>query len=164
MQVLPHSSSGCYTRWHCDSSDTDVAAARRTVLLLPLFAGFRGIPEIYLEMSQIVTLFKSWYKSKINFYHVWIGLGTALRVVPRDRPPILIVSGNPGSTTLLGHARVQKPSMRVDCAVCVLQPLTAEHGPAPVTALLYARMFPVYCAGSCCRAETHSTRHHLHHA
>jgi len=81
----------------------------------------------------------------------------------RDRPPILIVSGSPGSTTLFGHARVQKPSMRVGCAVCVLQPLTAEHGPAPVTALLHARMFTVYCAGSCCRAGTPSTRHHLHH-
>ena len=72
----------------------------------------------------------------------------------RDRPPILIVSGKLGSTTLFGHTRVQKPNMSVGCAVCVLQPLTAEHGPAPVTALLHARMFTVYCAGGWCRAGT----------
>jgi len=82
----------------------------------------------------------------------------------RDRPPILIVSGKLGSTTLFGHARVQKPSMRVGCAVCVLQLLTAEHGPAPVTTLLHARMFTVYCAGICCRDGAPSTLHHLHHA
>jgi len=43
VQTLPHCSSGCSTRRHRDSSDVDssdvhVAAARRSVLLLPLFA------------------------------------------------------------------------------------------------------------------------------
>mmetsp|Transcript_84086 Transcript_84086/g.136308 ORF Transcript_84086/g.136308 Transcript_84086/m.136308 type:complete len:245 (+) Transcript_84086:440-1174(+) len=81
----------------------------------------------------------------------------------RYRPPILIVSGSPGSTTLFGHARVQKPSMRVGCAVCVLQPLTAEHGPAPVTALLHAITFPNCCVDSCSRAGSTGARHHLQH-
>jgi len=38
VQALSHCSSGCFTRWHRDSSDAHVAAVRRSVLLLPLFA------------------------------------------------------------------------------------------------------------------------------
>jgi len=38
VQALPHCSSGCSTRWRRDSSDAHVAAVRRSVLLLPLFA------------------------------------------------------------------------------------------------------------------------------
>jgi len=38
VQALPHCSSGCSTRWHCHSSYAHVAAARRSVLLLVLFA------------------------------------------------------------------------------------------------------------------------------
>jgi len=38
VQALSHYSSGCSTRRHRDSSDAHVGAARRSVLLLPLFA------------------------------------------------------------------------------------------------------------------------------
>jgi len=56
VQVRSHCSSGYSTRWYHDSSDAHVAAARRSVLLLPLFAlspsrvgQFRKIKSIFSQ-------------------------------------------------------------------------------------------------------------------
>jgi len=153
--VIPNLRPRC--RWcrfflipHLDSTRVDIVI--RVILMWPLRVapysfslcslGSEGFLKFIWKCHNLSHFFKSWYKTTITFYYVWIGFGTGLRTVPRDRPPILIVYDNPGSTTWFGHARLQKPSMRVGCTVCVLQPLTADHDPTPVTSLLHARMFP----------------------
>ena len=46
-------SSGCSTRWCRDSSDAHVAAARHSVLLLPLFACSRPFGHLHAWVSLV---------------------------------------------------------------------------------------------------------------
>jgi len=64
VQALPHHSSGYSTRWRCDSSDAHVAAARRRVLLLPLFACSRPLGHL-------------------RWLHAWVSLEKIIRFLVR---------------------------------------------------------------------------------